>query len=170
MLEKRLRVKALVGLSWELCGLIARRLASLDATVWIFRPDGEGVEMFCRGSASRSFVRELKRLEVEHGVVLKVKAEGPGAELAVGEIEHLLAHPDPDPHGDPCYYAAQGPRGPWHNIDGHMYGTSLGDRLAEEKFNNEAEKGFGAFQGDGDRLPYGMSEDFQPGSLWSQLA
>lgn len=57
---------------------------------------------------------------------LKVKSEVPQAEIAVGKIEHLLAHYDVCEDGA-CFWAEDGPRGSWQNIgniDRHAWGNA----------------------------------------------
>ncbi len=97
MIERRIRVEAEKGLTPTIVMVIARRVANLPSgtRLWLFGPDGEGVEWSPVTQPSGRLVSVLKEVgkECPHGSTVKVKAEGPGAELAVAEIENILSCP-----------------------------------------------------------------------------
>lgn len=137
MIEKRIEVKGKNGVDSHLAAMIARRLSCLGPTTcWLFRPDGEGLEWSCDMPASYRLMRELMRLEVPHGATVKLKATGPQAETAIGEIEHLCQHYDVADEGA-CLYADEGPRGPWPNIPLHMFGHALQTTWFDSRYKEE---------------------------------
>ncbi len=137
--DKVIRVEGRLGLSWELASLIVRRTSSLDAEL-IFRgplkEDGsrEGWRWSCKGTPNFRNAYLLTELDVDHGEEVRVIVEGPKAEVVMGEIEHLLADPDPEPHGAPCMRAELGPRGRWDNIPAHSWGNPAATNVLNQGF------------------------------------